>query len=238
MLNIKNLTVSVEKKKILTSFSFNFEEGKCYGVMGPNGSGKSTLASSIMGHPSYRLQKSSIVKYKGKNIVSLDPDKRARLGIFMTFQTPLSISGVNIYQLMRYALDGQLDPVMIRHKVKKYARRLKIPENLLDRSLNADFSGGEKKKMEVLQALVLDPDFIIFDEIDTGVDVDALRSIARQINDFKRQGKTMIIITHYNRILKYVKPDKVLILIGGKLVKVGSAKLAEEVEKKGYEGLS
>lgn len=235
MLKIKNLTVKIGAKKILKDISFSFEKGKVYAVMGPNGSGKSTLAATIMGNPVYSVTSQSKILFNSKNIAKLDADKRAKEGIFMSFQSPLSLSGVTIYQLMRYALDGRVDALKIRQQVQTFAKKLRISDDLLGRSLNDGFSGGEKKKMEVLQAAVLDPKLLIFDEIDTGVDVDALRSIASFINKMKSTGKTFIVITHYNRILKYLKPDKVLIIVDGKLVKTGDRKLAEGIEKEGYD---
>ena len=203
--------------------------------MGPNGSGKSTLAATIMGHPLYEVSKNAKIKYKNENVIDLSPDKRAKLGIFLSFQTPLSLSGVNIYQLMMYALSGKSDPLTIRQNAQKYAKILKISDELLTRSLNEGFSGGEKKKMEVLQAVLLSPQLLIFDEIDTGVDVDALKAIANFINKLRGGERTFIIITHYNRILKFLHPDEVLVIVDGKLVKTGSASLAEEIEKNGYE---
>lgn len=235
MLAIKNLSVQIEKKSILTDISFTFEKGKVYAIMGPNGSGKSTLAASVMGHPAYELSAASKILFNGEDIVDLTPDKRAEKGIFLSFQSPLSLSGVSIYQFMRYALDGKMDALAIRQKIQKYAEELKISQELLSRSLNDGFSGGEKKKMEMLQAAMLEPAVLFFDEIDTGVDVDALKTIAKFINKMRKKDSTFVIITHYNRILKYLKPDKTLVIAKGKLVKVGNAKLADEIEKKGYD---
>lgn len=237
MLAIKNLSVQIEKKSILTDISFTFEKGKVYAIMGPNGSGKSTLAASVMGHPAYELSAASKILFNGEDIVDLTPDKRAEKGIFLSFQSPLSLSGVSIYQFMRYALDGKMDALAIRQKIQKYAEELKISQELLSRSLNDGFSGGEKKKMEMLQAAMLEPAVLFFDEIDTGVDVDALKTIAKFINKTRKKDSTFIIITHYNRILKYLKPDKTLVIAKGKLVKVGNAKLADEIEKKGYDAV-
>ncbi len=233
MLSLKNLSVSVEGKKIIEDFSFEFERGKVYAVMGPNGSGKSTLAYSIMGHPSYTLSKKSKLIFNGKDITKLDIEKRAKAGIFLSFQTPLALSGVKLYQMLQFALAGLKDALTIRRAVQKYADELKINPDLLTRSLNEGASGGEKKKLEVLQAAVLDKELLIFDEVDTGVDVDALRTIA-QFLDSTKKGKTYIIITHYNRILKYLKPDYVLVVKGGKLMKVGDHTLATQIEKEGY----
>lgn len=235
MLKIKNLSVSVSDKKIIDNLSFDFEKNKIYVLMGPNGSGKSTLAMSIMGHPLYLIKKGKII-FKEKNITNASPDERARMGIFLSFQSPLSLSGVSMFSLLRTAIAGKKDPLALKEEIEKIAKQLKIKKELLDRSLNEGASGGERKKIELLQAAVLNPDLIIFDEIDTGVDVDALRTIA-QFMEKNKKGKTYLLITHYNRILKYVKPDKVLVMMEGKIVKQGSYKLAEEIEKKGYQSL-
>lgn len=237
MLNIKNLTVSVANKKILQNISFTFKPGKVYVLMGPNGSGKSSLAGTIMGNPAYIPSSKSRIKYNNEEITNLKPEERAKKGIFMSFQNPVSLTGVSIYQLMRVAIDGRMDPLSIRQQLQKYAKQLSVSEELLSRSLNDAFSGGEKKKMEILQAALLDPSLLIFDEIDTGVDVDSMASIARFINKMRDKEKIFIIITHYNRILKYIKPDRVLVLVGGRLVKQGTAKLAEAIEKNGYENM-
>lgn len=236
MLTLKNLSVSVVNKKIISKINFNFEKGKTYAIMGPNGSGKSTLAYAIMGHPSYIIDKSSKILFENRNILKLSSDKRAQLGIYLSFQSPISLSGITVFQLLRLALSGKKDPLLIKEEIEKYAKKLHIKPELIERSLNDGTSGGEKKKLEILQAAVLNPKYVIFDEIDTGVDVDSLKTIARLMNLIKKD-KTYIIITHYNRILEYVKPDFVLIMIGGKLAKVGSYLLAKEIEKKGYEGI-
>lgn len=235
MLSIKNLKVKVEGNVILNKVNFNFEKGKIYALMGPNGSGKSTLALTIMGHPQYQIEEGEI-EMDGKEINNLSADKKAQLGLFLSFQTPIAISGVNVFQLLRVALSGKKDPLQIKQEIEKYASVLKISPELINRSLNDGASGGEKKKLEVLQAAVLDPKFLIFDEVDTGVDVDALKVIAEFIKKNKKD-KTYLLITHYNRILKYLKPDKVLVMISGEIVKVGDYKLAYQIEKKGYEKL-
>jgi len=218
---------------IIKDINFNFEKGKMYAIMGPNGSGKSTLAFAIAGHPAYKLESGSM-RFEGRNISELSPDKRAKLGMFLSFQTPLALSGINVFQLLRIALANKKDPLALKKKIETIAKKLGIKSQLAERSLNEGASGGEKKKLEMLQAAILDPKLLIFDEIDTGVDVDALRTIAKFMNENK-DGKTYILITHYNRILHYIRPDKVLILMNGRLMKVGSAKLAEEIEKSGYE---
>ena len=188
---------------------------------------------SIAGHPSYFVKKGKIF-FNEKNITKASPDERSQSGIFLSFQSPLSLSGVSIFSLLRTAIAGRKDPLALREEIEKTAKLLKIKKELLDRSLNEGASGGERKKLELLQAAILDPKFIIFDEIDTGVDIDALKTIA-QFMEKNKKGKTYLLITHYNRILKYVKPDVVLVMVNGKIVKQGDYRLAEEIEKNGYE---
>lgn len=233
MLTLKKFSVTVSDKLILKNIDFEFKKNRVYALMGPNGSGKSTLAYSIAGHPNYEIIKGKI-QIENKNITNDSPEERSRKGIFLSFQTPLSLSGVTVFQLLRLALSGKKDPLALKQEIEKAAKKLNIKKELLTRSLNDGASGGEKKKLELLQASVLDPKLMVFDEIDTGVDVDALKSIAKFLNGFKKN-KTIILITHYNRILKYIKPDKVLIIIDGEIVKTGDYKLALEIEKTGYE---
>jgi len=233
MISLKNLTVSIAKKTILKNISFEFEKNKVYALMGPNGSGKSTLAYAIAGHPSYKTV-SGRIEFLKKNISNLSADKRAKKGIFLSFQTPLSLSGISVFQLLRLAMSGKKDPFFIKQEINRLAKRLHIKEELLIRSLNDGASGGEKKKLELIQAAILEPKFLVFDEIDTGVDVDALRVIAKFLDEFKL-GRTIVLITHYNRILKYIKPDKVLVIVNGEIVKKGDYKLALQIEKNGYE---
>lgn len=233
MIILQQLSVSIEEKPILKNIDFTFEEGKIYAVMGPNGSGKSTLAYSIMGHPSYTIEDGSKILANNEDITEMEANERAEQGIFLSFQSPLSLAGVKVQQLLRLAMEGKKNPVDIYKQVKEIAKELKISEDLLNRSLNEGASGGEKKKLEVLQAMVLDKKFLIFDEVDTGVDVDALKTISQYL-DNHREGKTYLIITHYNRILHYLKPDHVLVIVNGELKKVGDHTLAEEIEKNGY----
>lgn len=236
MLSIQKLNVSVGTKHILKDFTFDFEDGKVYAVMGPNGSGKSTLAYSIMGHPGYEISSESKLVMDGEDIRELEPDKRAKKGIFLSFQSPLSLSGVRPYQLIQLAAKGKPDALTLRKNVQSLAKELKIKDELLSRSLNEGASGGEKKKMEVLQAAALDKKCIIFDEVDTGVDVDALKTIA-QFLEKNRKGKTYVVITHYNRILHYLKPDRILVIADGELKTVGDHTLADRIEKEGYENV-
>lgn len=237
MLTLTDLSVSIEDKKILTDISFAFKSGKTYALMGPNGSGKSTLASAIMGHPNIKYSRASKILVNGKNLKTLSPDKRSALGIFLSFQTPLEIPGVTVFDLLRIALEKKLDPVTLHKQVKEYAKELKIKDELLKRSLNEGFSGGEKKKLEALQAVMLEPQFALFDEIDTGVDVDALKTISRFLKKHLPKEATLVFITHSTRLLKYVHPDEVLVIKDGHLVKSGTAVLAKEIEQSGFESL-
>ena len=232
MLELKNLTISIEGKTIIKNLNLKLSRNKVYVIMGPNGSGKSTLALTLMGHPLYKI-KSGKIFFEKKDITNVEPDKRAAAGIFLSFQSPLSLSGVSVFSLLRTAIAGKKDPLKLREEIEKTAKLLKIKEELMERSFNEGTSGGEKKKLELLQAAILSPKFLMFDEIDTGVDVDALKTIA-QFMEKNKKGKTYLLITHYNRILKYVKPDEVLVMMGGRIVKRGDYKLAEKIEKTGY----
>jgi len=237
MLQLRNLTVSIENKKILHDLSFDFRPGKTYAIMGPNGSGKSTLASAIMGHPKITYSTNSKVLVGGKNIKNISADKRAHLGIFLSFQTPLELAGVTIFELLRLALEKKIEPVKLHGLVKKYALELHIKDELLKRSLNEGFSGGEKKKLEALQAVLLSPRFAFFDEIDTGVDVDALKTISQFLKKHLSKETTTVFITHSTRLLKYIKPNEVLIIKQGRLVKTGKGALAKKIEEKGFESI-
>ncbi len=249
MLSIEHLKVAVEGKTILPDFSFAFQPGKSYCLMGPNGSGKSTLASVIMGHPKYTVGRSSKIllgkpvshaaKAAGwKNIKNLSPDERAKLGIFLSFQTPMELPGVTVFELLRLALEKKYQPVELHTLVQQYAKELHIKDELLKRSLNMGFSGGEKKKLEALQAVLLAPRFALFDEVDTGVDVDALKTICTFLKRHLPKETTLVFITHSTRLVKYVKPDVVLVLREGQLIEQGDAKLAELVEQVGFETIA
>jgi Fe-S cluster assembly ATP-binding protein len=244
MLSIQTLSVSIEGKKILHNFSFDFKPGKTYALMGPNGSGKSTLASALMGHPKYTLSRASKIligksaRQNGeKNLKNLSPDERARLGVFLSFQTPMELAGVTVFELLRLALEKKIAPVALHKLVAEYAKELHIKDELLKRSLNAGFSGGEKKKLEALQAVLLAPHFAIFDEIDTGVDVDALKTIAKFLSKHLPKETTLVFITHSTRLLKAIAPDEVLVLKNGRLVKTGKGALAKQIEEKGFESI-
>jgi Fe-S cluster assembly ATP-binding protein len=237
MLSLQHLTANIGEKNILRDISLDFLPGKTYAIMGPNGSGKSTLAGSVMGHPALELSPESKIIYDGEEIQELEADERAKKGIFLSVQSPLALTGVTVFQLLRFALDGKKDPLVIKREVEALAERLQIRPELLARSLNDGFSGGERKKMEVLQAAVLDPRVAFFDEIDTGVDVDALRTIAEFLAEWRGGERTIAVITHYNRILKYLKPDEVIVIRDGQIAARGGAELAERIEAEGYEGI-
>lgn len=237
MLQIVDLSVSIGEKKILKHVSVDFKKGTTYALMGPNGSGKSTLASAIMGHPSITYSRGSKILFGQKNIKNLSPDKRSALGIFLSFQSPLEIPGVTVFDLLRMALEKKFDPVTLHKQIRVYAKELHIKDELLKRSLNVGFSGGEKKKLEALQAVLLQPQLALFDEIDTGVDVDALKTISRFLKKYLSKETTLVFITHSTRLLKYVSPDAVLVLKDGALIKTGDASLAKEIERSGFESL-
>lgn len=230
------MQVSIADKQILTDFSYTFEKDRVYVIMGPNGSGKSTLAHAIAGNPTYQVTSSKLqISNKGRviNLKDFEPHERADAGIFLSFQNPLALQGIRVAQLLLLALKGKVTALEIRKKSKTIAKELNISEDLLSRSLNEGASGGERKKMEVLQGAILDRAVQIYDEVDTGVDIDALKSIGKFLHTHKK-GKVLIIITHYHRILRYIKPDKVLVLKDGQLIADGGSELAETIEKEGY----
>ena len=237
MLEIKNLYVEVEGKEILKGVNLKFEKGKIHALMGPNGSGKSTLANVIMGNPKYKIIKGKIL-FNGEDITNLNSNQRAKKGIFLSFQNPSEIEGVTISNFLRMALNNSKNKkisVLDFHKLlKNKLKLLKMPENFSERYLNQGFSGGEKKKSEILQLTILDPKIAILDETDSGLDIDALKTIASEINMLMNKNKTIIVITHYKRILEYLKPDKLFVMINGKIAIEGDYKLIDQLEEKGY----
>ena len=242
MLEIKNLHASTkEGLDILKGINLKVNEGETVIIMGPNGSGKSTLANVLMGNPNYKIDSGEIL-YNHENINEMNPDEKARKGIFLSFQYPAEIPGVTISSFLRTALSSirgkKVDLIEFKELLKEKMELLKIDEKFSERYLNAGFSGGEKKKTEILQLAVLEPKLAILDETDSGTDIDALKIIANGINKVK-EGKniTYVIITHYNRILQYIKADKVAIMKNGKIVKEGGRELAEEIERTGYENI-
>lgn len=237
MLSIEHLTASIEKKRILDDISYSFESGKTYAILGPNGSGKSTLASVIMGHPNFTLTRTSKLLWNGKNIKSLSPDKRTRLGLSMTFQNPLTLTGISIRDLLRSALEKKYDIFELYRKIQAAAKSLHIKDELLSRSLNDGFSGGEKKKLEALQIALIEPKLVLFDEIDTGVDVDALKTITLFLKRSLPKESMLIFITHSAKLLKYMRPDEVLVIKNGRLVASGGPELAAAIEKNGFSDL-
>lgn len=243
-LEIKNLHVSVEGKKILKGLNLVVNQGEIHALMGPNGSGKSTLAFVLMGHPNYKIEEGDIF-LDGKSILKMKTNERAKLGLFLAFQYPYSVPGVSVFNFLRtaytsiYGNDGKqkmIDILKFSKMLSEKMKMLKINSDFSQRYLNDGFSGGEKKKTEILQMAVLNPKIAVLDETDSGTDVDAMKIISQGINEIQKQNKTgMLLITHYNRILHFVKPDFVHVMIDGKIVKSGNAKLADEVEAKGYE---
>lgn len=237
MLTLKHITVHVGEKAILKDFSYTFRPDTVYAIMGPNGSGKSTLAHTIMGSPTYQVQKGEIKIENGGNEIclgELDANERAEAGIFLSFQNPLALQGVRVTQLLQLALKGKKSALQIRDEAHDIAKKLHISPELLTRSLNEGASGGERKKMEVLQAAVLDRMVQIYDEVDTGVDVDAMKAIGTYLHTHKK-GKIIILITHYYRILHHIKPDRVIVLKDGGILAEGDHTLAEQIEKEGYQ---
>ena len=244
MVEIKDLYANIGEKKILKGLNLELEEGKVHVIMGPNGAGKSTLSKAIVGHYDIEIEKGAIL-YKGEDIVDEEPEVRALKGIFMSFQNPVEVPGVNNAYFLRTAVNAkrafegkeELNAAEFLRKAKELAKELGMKPELLNRSLNEGFSGGEKKRNETLQMLMLEPDFIILDEIDSGLDVDALRAVSEGINKLKDGKRTFLIITHYSRILDYVGPDYVHVLKDGKIIKSGGPELVAKLEEEGYTAL-
>ncbi|MFA5134293.1 MAG: Fe-S cluster assembly ATPase SufC [Patescibacteria group bacterium] len=240
-LAVKKLHVVAGGRKILKGLSLSVKPGEIHALMGPNGSGKSTLASAIMGHPGYRVTNGSIW-LKGKRITAKKPDERARLGLFLSFQYPVEVPGLSIEHFLRSAYravhpDRAMPPLEFRKHFEHKLKLLGIRRKLTDRSLNEGFSGGEKKKMEILQLAVLEPTVAILDETDSGLDIDALRAVTQGINRVMNPQMSILVITHYCRILKYLKPDHVHVVRDGKLVRSGARSLATQIERRGYDWL-
>ena len=240
MLMIKNLNVSVEDKKVLKDFNLKIEDGSIHVIMGPNGVGKSTLSRVIMGDEHYKVTSGDII-LNGESIKDLTTDKRSRKGIFLAMQYPLEIDGVSNQDFLRTAMSSKLDKKVGLYdfilQCEKATDELKMNKNLIHRSLNVGFSGGEKKKNEVLQIKLLKPSFIILDEIDSGLDVDSLRVVAENIMDYKKENPntSLLIITHLSKILEYIKPDYVHVVAEGNIKVSGDYQLALDIEKNGYE---
>ena len=238
MLILKNLSVSIGKKKILKNLSLDIKKGEIAVLMGPNGSGKSTLAHAVAGNPAFPVARGGSIRFDGKPIAKLAPEDRAKLGIFLSFQNPLPLPGVSVLDLLRIARGGSEDALSLRTRAKAYAKELGIGEELLFRSVHDGFSGGEKKKIETLEAGILGPKLLILDEIDSGVDVDALRKIAKFILKHKAENASVLVITHSTRILRYLKPDRVFVMGDGMIARQGGPELAAQIEKKGFEDIA
>ena len=244
MLDIKNLSASIEGKKILKNFNLNIKPGEVHAIMGPNGSGKSTLANVLSGRKGYTVE--GKVYYEGNDLLEIPIEERAQKGIFLAFQYPIEIPGVNTNIFLKTSLNAirkfrglkELDALDFLRLVKEKSKKLKIQEKILSRQLNVGFSGGEKKKNEILQMTILEPKLAILDETDSGLDIDALRIVSEGVNSLRDKKRSFLIITHYQRLLDYIKPDFVHVLVNGKIVKTGSSDLALELEKDGYEGVS
>ena len=239
MLQIKDLTVKVEDKIVLKDFNLTIDYGVISVIMGPNGAGKSSLTKVIMADPNYKVLKGDII-YNGKSIINLTTDLRAKLGIFLAMQNPPVIDGVTNSDFLRTAVSSinekNVNLYSFIKKIDKSLKELSMPNEMIHRSVNKGFSGGERKKNEILQMKMLNPSFVMLDEIDSGVDVDALKIVSKNINEYKLQNPkcSFLIITHYTHLLKYVKPDVVNIIKDGKIVKTGSYDLAKEIENNGF----
>ena len=236
---IQDLHVEVANKPVLQGVDLELKTGKLVALMGPNGSGKSTLANIIMGDPEYKVVKGKII-WQGKNILKKTIDERARMGLFLSFQYPHELPGVNMYEFLSTsfrALYGKDAMKNFDNRLQQALKKLKLNEKFLDRNVNVGFSGGEKKKSEILQLALFDPKFSILDETDSGLDIDALKLIAKNINDLRNSKNCFLVITHYQRLLNFIKPDEVHVMIEGKIVKSGGVELVKSLEKKGYDWL-
>ena len=243
MLEVKNLKVEIEtddgQKEILKGLNLNLGKGEIHALMGPNGSGKSTLANALMGDPRYKITSGEII-FDGENITEMVVNEKAKKGIFLSFQNPIAVPGVNIRNFLRQAYnslnsDKKMSVLEFNDFLLEQAKILKIPSKFLDRYLNQGFSGGEKKKFEILQLMILNPKLAVLDETDSGLDIDALKVISEGVNRFSKKGdKTVLIITHYKRILDYIKPSRVSIMLDGKIAVSGSGELVDQLEEKGY----
>lgn len=244
LLKIEELDVSIENKQILKNFNLEVKENEIHVIMGPNGCGKSTLSKVLAGHPSYLIE-SGKMEFCNKNILDMSPETRAHEGLFLAFQYPIEISGVTNYDFLRiafnkkrkYLKEKELDPIEFMKVTQTFLNSLKMKNEFLSRNLNEGFSGGEKKRNEILQMLLLNPKLIILDEIDSGLDIDALKIICENIKEYFSINSSFIVITHYPRILNYLKPTFVHIMIEGKIIKSGNFELVEYLEKEGYENL-
>ena len=242
MLSIKNLKASVDDKQILKGLDLEIKAGEVHAIMGPNGSGKSTLANVIVGRDGYKIDSGEII-YEGKDLTEIEPEIRAREGIFMAFQYPVEIPGVNNVYLLKAAMnairkhrgEAELDAFEFLALIKEKMKVVNMKEELLNRAVNEGFSGGEKKRNEIFQMALLEPKLAILDETDSGLDIDALKIVASGVNGLRSEDRAIVIVTHYQRLLDYIVPDYVHVLSDGKIIKSGGKELALELEEKGYD---
>lgn len=241
LFEIENLHVSVEGKKVLKGVSLKIGAGEVHAIMGRNGSGKTTLSYTLMGHPKYQVTEGSI-RFRGEDITHLPADERAKKRMFLAFQYPVGIPGVSVANFLRASMravrGSELQPADVRKRIKKELEFLKIPESFMTRFLNDGFSGGEKKRLETLQMRLLEPYFAILDETDSGLDIDALKQVSEGIEGLRSPERSFLLITHYQRMLNYVKPDFVHVFLDGRIVKSGGFDLAHKLEAEGYDWVS
>lgn len=245
MLEIRNLYASIDGKEILTGINLTIKKGEIHAIMGPNGSGKSTLAKVLAGHPSYEVTQGEVL-YEGKNLFDMAPDERAREGVFMAFQYPIEVPGVSNAQFLRLAYnekrkhlgEEELDPLEFKDLLKERAKIVEMDASFMTRSVNEGFSGGEKKRNEILQMAVLEPKLAILDETDSGLDIDALRIVAGGVNYLHTPENAIVLVTHYQRLLNYIVPDYVHVLAHGRIAREGGKELALELEEKGYDWIT
>lgn len=240
ILDVKDLHVKVEQREILKGLNLRLERGKIYALMGPNGAGKSTLAYAIMGHPRFMVSKGSIV-FKGEDITELSPSERARRGIFLAFQYPIEIPGITLFNFLRMISNirdnKNISPIEFSKLLKAKLKLLNLDEDFIRRYLNEGFSGGEKKKSEILQMAIINPELVILDEIDSGLDIDAIKVVSDMIKTIFNENMTILMITHYQRLLDYIKPDSILVIVDGRIVASGGYELIGVIEKEGYNSL-
>jgi Fe-S cluster assembly ATP-binding protein len=238
MLRIENLHVEVDGNEIVKGLNLEVGKGEIHAIMGPNGSGKSTLANVLMGHPRYDVTGGSIT-FEGEDVLELEPDERAKMGIFLAFQYPSEVPGVSVANFLRTAVNSvreeELSPMQMYKLLQEKMAVMRMDTKFAERYLNEGFSGGEKKRNEILQLLMLEPRLAILDETDSGLDIDALQVVARGVNEMRGPEFSAVVITHYQRILRYIEPDHVHVMLDGRLVTSGGKELAEELEEKGYD---